>query len=324
MKRRRAITNSLLGLTGMSLSNSYNYINKMLMQASKQSQVGIQLFTIPHMVDQDFEGTLELLSNIGYTEIELFGPYPFSAERTKQGWAQMQQMLNLKQHAFYGLTIDETVQILSDHKLKVPSVHSNISTMRDGLEVFLDGISATQCQYIVVPALLEPSDRNSRDQYSRLANEFNEYGAKMSAYDMKFVYHNHGYEHIIYEGQMGLDILLSETDPELVQFELDVFWMKAAGQDPIAYLNKYPGRFKLMHLKDSATEFRFSRDGSTPDQWMAGFPQMSDPGEGVYNIEEMIKTGLASGVDHFFLERDLAPEPQQTLQNSFNYLSKHL
>ena len=324
MNRRKAIKNSALGLGGISLLSSFNAMEKLLDNADKKGngKVGIQLFTIPFMVDADFEGTLKLLGDTGYQEVELFGPYPFSSQVTKEEWVRLQKMLNFKQHAFYGFTAQQTALLLKQNGLSSPSVHCNINTMRMGLKPFLDGMAPIAPKYAVVPALLNPEDRNSKDSYKRLADEFNAFGEAMKPYGMKFVYHNHGYEHIVYEGEMGLDILLKNTDSELVQFELDIFWMKAAGQEPVQYLKTYPDRFKLMHVKDSSVKFKFKGDGSTPEQWMEGFSLMSDPGDGVFDIEGIIKQGITSGVEHFFLERDLAPEPKVTVQNSYKTLSK--
>ncbi len=321
MKRRDAIKQSTLGLGGLSIMGGFAPM-KELLESTKTGKVGIQLFTIPFLVDNDFEGTLELLGDTGYREIEFFGPYPFSSQTTKNGWARMQEMLNLKQHAFYGRTAEETAALLKANDLSSPSVHTTITTMRDGLRPFLDGMGPLAPKYAVVPALLNPEDRNSKDAYLKLADEFNALGETMKPYGMKFVYHNHGYEHVTYDGEMGLDILIKNTDAALVQFELDIFWMKAAGQNPIDYLKKYPNRFKLMHVKDSSVDFRFKGDGSTPEQWMEGFPLMSDPGDGVFDIKGIIEQGRESGVEHFFLERDLAPEPEKTIKNSYSTLRK--
>ncbi len=119
-----------------------------------------------------------------------------------------------------------------------------------------------------------------------------------------------------------MHLLLKNTDKEYVRFELDIFWMKAAGADPVEFLNAYPGRFKLMHLKDAAEEVRFSGDGGTPDQWMPLFPKMADPGDGVFPIPTILAAARKSGVEHFFLERDLAPDPESTLRNSYKNLSQ--
>ncbi|GAB5476151.1 MAG: sugar phosphate isomerase/epimerase [Maribacter sp.] len=322
MKRRKALKNTIIGLGGISLLSSFTKMESLMNLLKVDQKIGIQLFTIPFLVDNDFEGALKMLSEMGYREIELFGPYPFSHDNSKQVFTQMQQMLNLKQHSFYGKSAKETSELMKDLGLTVPSVHCYIDSLRYGMNDFLEGMKPLAPKYAVIPALMNPEDRNSKEAYLKLAEEFNGFGKQMKAHSMKFAYHNHGYEHIAFDGEMGLDILLNNTDPEFVQFELDIFWMKAAGQEPIDYLKKYPNRFKMMHVKDAAKKFRFKGDGSTPDQWMEGFPLMSDPGDGIFDIQAMIEQGIASGVEHFYLERDMAPEPEQTLKNSIDKLNK--
>jgi sugar phosphate isomerase/epimerase len=280
--------------------------------------LGVQLFTIPKLVDQDLGGTLALLFEIGYREVEFFGPYPFSSAETKEDFKMLQAMIGLERHAFYGHPIEEVVAMLDDNGLSAPSLHSNITTLRKGLDAFLDGAAPLSPKYAVIPTLME--GRDTLDDYRRLADEFNEIGRRMQPYGMKLLYHNHGFEHAEREGVVPMDLLLEETDPAHVQFELDIFWMAAAGADPIDYLRRYPGRYKALHLKDAAETFRFSGDGSTPDQWFAGFPKMANPGSGVFDIPAILEAADANGVEHYFLERDLAPEPLETLRESYTYL----
>lgn len=282
--------------------------------------LGVQLFTIPKMVDTDFVGTLSLLSEIGYKEVEFFGPYPFSAEETKAQWNQMKHMMGLSNDAFYGHSVSEVATLLKERNLTAPSMHTDLISLQKKLDEMLDLVAPLAPRYLVIPALME--GRSSLDDYKKLVEEFNRFGEKMAPYNMKFVYHNHGYEHIEMEGEIPMDYLLTHTDPKYVDFELDIFWMSAAGADPVTYLKKYPNRYKLLHLKDASEKFRFAGDGGTPDQWMAGFSKMIDPGDGVLAVDEIIKVAEEIGVTHYFLERDLAPQPEQTLKNSFSNLAK--
>ena len=211
-----------------------------------------------------------MLSTIGYKEVEFYGPYSFSAEETKSRWDMLKSQMGLKSNAFFGFTIGETAAMLKEFGLTAPSMHADILTMRTGMTAMLDELSKIGSKYVVIPAIFEGLD--TLDGYKKQAEEFNHFGEQMSKYDMRFVYHNHGYEHAEKGGQIPMNVLLENTDTKYVQFELDIFWMSAAGADPIEYLKSYPGKYKMMHLKDAAEEFRFAGDGSTPDQWMAGFP----------------------------------------------------
>lgn len=281
---------------------------------------GVQLFSIPQMVANDFPGTLDKLEEFGYSEIEFFGPYPFSAQATIDGWVAIARQLGITQNAFYGYPLVDVKEMLAEHGLSSPSAHLDIITMRTNMVPAMKELSSLGVKYVVIPALRE-EPKNTIDDYKRLAEEFNSFGKQMKEFGISFVYHNHGYEHAVKDGQVPMDILLTNTDAALVKFELDIFWMQAAGASPMEYLKKYPGRYKLMHVKDAAEKVRFSGDGSTSEEWMALFPKMADPGSGVFNIKEIVEAGVQSGVEHFFLERDLAPDPLTTLKNSIHYLN---
>jgi sugar phosphate isomerase/epimerase len=279
--------------------------------------VGIQLFTIPAMVAADFKGTLTKLASIGYKEIEFFGPYEFSAKETIESWNQFAGSLGITKNAFYGYKPTEVKALLKDLGLTTPSVHLDLQTMRTNMGPAMEGLSELGTKYVAIPAIANPADRSD---YNKLADEFNSFAEQMSKYGLTFLYHNHGYEHIVKNGKTLMDTLLSQTDKDKVKFELDMFWMTAAGASPIEYLKKHPGRFKLLHLKDASEPIRFSGDGGSFDQWMPLFPKMADPGTGVLDVAGIIEAGKKSGVDHFYLERDMTPTPDTTLTNSFGFL----
>jgi sugar phosphate isomerase/epimerase len=285
----------------------------------KKGNVGVQLFTIPSMVAADFKGTLSKLATIGYKEIEFFGPYDFSAPETIEGWKRIAPMLGITKNAFYGYTPTDVKSMLKDVGLSTPSAHLDLITMRKNMSAAMDGLSTLGVKYVAIPAINNPDDRSD---FNKLADEFNSFGEQMKKSGITFVYHNHGYEHAEKDGKVLMDTLLTQTDSNNVKFELDIFWMAAAGASPIEYLKKYPGRFKLLHIKDASEPIRFSGDGGSPDQWMPLFGKMADPGSGIFDIPGIIDAAKKSGVDHFYLERDLTPDPEKTLNNSFAYLSK--
>jgi sugar phosphate isomerase/epimerase len=284
----------------------------------KTSKVGIQLFTIPAMVAADFKGTLTKLAEIGYKEIEFFGPYDFSAKETIDGWNQFAPRLGITKNALYGYQPSAVRELLKELGLSTPSAHLDLLTLRTNLVPAAEGLSVLGTRYVVVPAISNPADRSD---FNKLADELSGFGAQLSKYGLTCVYHNHGYEHTPKDGKILMDTLLTQTDSKTVKFELDIFWMTAAGADPIDYLNKYPGRFKLMHLKDATEQIRFSGDGGTTDQWLPLFGKMADPGAGVFDIPGIIAAAKKAGAEHFFLERDLTPNPETTLSSSFTYLN---
>ena len=322
MKRREALKNTILGTSAALLTAGFKSMDEFMLPNIKMSDInfGVQLFTVPNMVDKDLRGALQTISEIGYREIEFFGPYPSSSDVAKKQFREMMgALVGLKNHSFFGHTLDQTAEMLKEYELKAPSMHVDISTLSGNLDEIAETGNRLGAKYLVIAAIFE--GRDTLDGYKRLAEKFNGFGEKLSKYGMKFAYHNHGYEHIEMDGQIPMEYLIENTDPDFVQFELDVFWMKAAGANPIDFIDKYPNRYKLLHLKDCKEEFRFSGDGSTPDQWMAGFPKMSDPGDGVYEIAKIIEKASKAGVEHYYLERDMAPDAIGTLQNSYKNLS---
>lgn len=237
----------------------------------KKKTLGVQLFTIPQMVSQDFKGTLKLISDIGYKEVEFFGPYSFSAKETIEFWKPIAAQLGIKQNAFYGYSIPDVKKMLDDFDLKAHSVHLDLITMRHNMAPAMEALASLGVKFAAIPALNNPDERKTLDDFKRLAGEFNSLGEQMAGYGLTFVYHNHGYEHWAHEGQTPMHILLRDTDPKFVTFEMDIFWMKAGGAEPLEFLKNFPGRFKLLHIKDASEAVRFSGDGGSPDQWMALF-----------------------------------------------------
>jgi sugar phosphate isomerase/epimerase len=310
--RRQFIKNSAAALAATAVSGP------LFAELSKKTKnVGIQLFTIPAMVSADFKGTLTKLAAIGYKEIEFFGPYDFSAKETIEGWGKFAPTLGINQNAFYGYKPSDVKSLLKDLGLTTPSVHLDLQTMRTNMGPALEGLSSLGTKYVAIPSISNPDDRKD---FNKLADEFNSFGEQMSKHGMTFVYHNHGFEHTPKDGKILMDTLLTQTDPNKVKFELDIFWMTAAGASPIEYLTKFPGRFKLLHLKDASEPIRFSGDGGSVDQWMPLFGKMADPGAGVLDVAGIIEAAKKSGAEHFYLERDLAPNPETTLNKSFAYL----
>lgn len=311
--RRTFLRQSATALTGLMA------LEMVSCTASNQAW-GIQLFTIPRMAAGDLPGTLRRLQELGYREIEFFGPYPFSAPETIENWKALSTQMNLGENAFYGFDVEQVRSMLGDLGLKAPSVHLDLLTLRKNLKPAMEQLSKLGTRYVAIPALMGQPISTAVD-FERFAEEFNGFGKAMKEFGIKLVYHNHGYEHAVRDGKVPMDILLQQTDPETVVFEMDIFCMQATGASPIEYLQKHPGRFKLMHVKDAAEDVRFSGDGSTPDQWMPLFPKMADPGTGVFDIGGIIQTGITSGVEHFHLDRDLTPTPEQTLSASIAYFN---
>lgn len=282
--------------------------------------LGVQLFTIASLAASDLDAGLKMIADIGYKEVEFFGPYVFSVPESLEMWAPLAAQMGISRNAYFGMTAQEVRARLDHYGLSAPSAHVDFPTARARLDAMAEAAHTLGHRYLVIP-----SARNERletlDDYKRLAGELNAIGAWADGHGLRFGYHNHGYENALIEGRVPYEVLLEETDPELVTMELDLFWMIAGGGDPVALLDAYPGRFALMHIKDMSEVVRFSGRGQTPQEWIALFPYMRDAGAGVLDLPHIISQAHHAGVKHFLLERDLAADPLQTLQVSYQALA---
>jgi sugar phosphate isomerase/epimerase len=263
---------------------------------------------------------MKKLATIGYKEVEFFGPYPFSVPEAHTRWEAVAATLGLTQSGYYGLTPQDVRAILDENGLTTPSMHIDLQTLQTRLDDVAEAAHALGQRYAGIPAI--PAEaRTSLDAYKRMADVFNEIGARMAEAGLTFLYHNHGYGLVEMEGAIPLQVLLERTDPKLVVLEMDIYWTVAGRADPIAYLEAYPDRYRLMHIKDMTERVQFAGDGGDPAQWIDLFPYMTDAGSGVLDLDAILAKARQVGVQHFYLERDLAADADKTLTDSYRYLA---
>ncbi len=282
-------------------------------------EVGIQLFSVPLMLEKDFEKGIELLSNMGFKKLELYGPYPFSSVSNKEHWAALTPRLGFSGSGYFGKTETEIKRILDKYGLSVPSIHTDLDTLENHMIDLAKAKDTLGFEYIVLPAL-PPEKRASMNDYRKTADLFNSIGKSARQAGLKFAYHNHGYGLNELEGQIPMQYLIENTDPDWVFLEMDLFWTTAGRAEPLEYLKNYPGRYHLMHVKDMKSKQNFSGDGGDPGQWMELFPYMCSAGEGVLDLEKIIPQAIESGVKHFIVEQDMVQDPAVALQKSIDYL----
>ena len=282
-------------------------------------RIGVQLFSIPKVTESDFAGTMKKLAAIGFKEIEFYGPYSFSAPEDKDRWQSVTPSLGFSGSGFFGLTAKQVKKILDDNGLSAPSMHTGLVSLQWAMGPLAEAANTLGSRYVVLPSA---ATHTSLDNYKKQAEEFNKFGNEARKHGIRFAYHNHGNGLKELDGKVPFDLILETTDPDLVFFQMDIYWMTAAGADVVSYLDKYPKRFRLMHVKDMSKEVRFSGDGGDPQQWMELFPFLTDAGSGVIDLEKIIPSAQKSGIEHFIIERDLAPNGLEDLKNGFNYLKK--
>lgn len=226
---------------------------------------GIQLYTVRASMMTDVPGTLRAIAGIGYREVEFAG----------YGDHSPQQIRNL----------------LDDLDLQSPSSHVDAETMRDDPLPLIETAIAIGNHYLTIPSL-KPDERQSLDNYKRWAETFNFAGEVCRKNGIRLAYHNHDFEFLLIDGEVPFDILLSETDPALVDFELDMYWVRKAGQDVINVLNRAPGRFTMAHIKDMDEQGNFAEVGT-----------------GIIDFESILGNEAASGLRHLFAEHDQPSDP---------------
>jgi sugar phosphate isomerase/epimerase len=315
LKRRQFI-----GLTAKASASALIFSSEIFKARALLEKIGIQFFSLPKMLDQDLPGALSMLSSIGYKEAELYGPYPFSTASAKKSWDAVTPSLGFKGSGFYGHTVVEMKRMLQENGLSVPSIHTDLDTLQTNMDKLGEAAHVLGNSYVVLPAI--PADkRKTLDDYKSMAESFNKIGEAAKKSGVKFAYHNHGYGWKEMDGQIPIELIFDLTDASLVFLEMDLYWTTAAGADPMALLQKYKNRYRLMHIKDMKKKVQFSGDGGDPKQWIELFPYMTTAGDGILNPKSIVTKAKENGVKHFIVEQDMVNEPEKALKKSFDYLA---
>ena len=246
------------------------------------AQVGLQLYTVRNQADQNLERTLEQIAAAGYHLVETAGLY------------------NRTPAALRALFDKNGIRTVAGH---YPL--ADLEKSPDG--VF--GVAKTLGQEYVVVPWLDPSLRTA-DTFASLPGRLNKLGEQARAAGLKIAYHNHDFEFENYGGSTTvMDRLLAGTDPSLVSFELDGYWAFKAGRDPADLVARFPGRFVMLHLKDST---------AAPEKSFA------DVGSGVIDFRKFIAAAQANGLRYAFVERDVSPDPIASIRASHQFLESML
>ncbi|MGZ4813760.1 MAG: sugar phosphate isomerase/epimerase family protein [Terriglobales bacterium] len=249
--------------------------------------IGVQLYTVRDQAEKDLPGVLKVIQGIGYQEVE---PY----------W-------NIYNHP-----AKELKQMLADHGLTAASGHFDY----EGLDTKFDYAQELGLTYMTCP-MLPKSMWNSLDDFKKAADQFNKWGAQAKKRKMKFAFHNHNYEFKQFGNTNGFDTLLKGTDPKLVWFEMDCYWITQAGRDPVKMMDEHSGRIKMLHLKDRKPGFPASQ---SLDQAAMHFTEV---GNGALNWKAILVAAEKNKIEHMFVEEDFCERPPlESLRISYNNLQK--
>lgn len=257
--------------------------------------IGLQLYTVGDLLRQDFGGTIEQVAAIGYKQVEFAG--------------------------YFNKSPDEVRALLDRFALKSPSTHIGMDLLRRDLPAQIHIAQVIGHEYITIPSLgRSETPMNTADAWKRVAAECNEMGTKVKAAGLKLAFHSHTGEFVdVGGGKTGMDIFVTETDPSLFNFEMDLGWARVANQDPVAWFKRYPGRFRMWHIKDfenlAAAQVRQAevfrnptvRDGVRN----GGVTQAGRPapiGAGDIDFKPILGAWRVAGLEHFFVEQDGAAQ----------------
>jgi sugar phosphate isomerase/epimerase len=256
---------------------------------------GLQLWSVRDAMAKNPVTTLKAVSDIGYTDIESAG---------------------YDEGRFYGMDAKEFKTILGISKLKMRSSHCRTGfdapdkkgTMTNNWEQALNDVKVAGGKSIVL-GYIQEENRQSIDDYRRLADLLNKCGELATSYGLKLGYHNHDFEFFKFGEEVPYDLLLNSTDPEHVFFEMDHYWVKKGNADTFDYFKKYPGRFPVWHVKDM---------DDTADQFF------TEVGSGIIDYVDIFKKEKEAGLQYFYVEQDAfrGIEPIASVEKSHDYLTQ--
>lgn len=253
--------------------------------------LGLQLWSVRDAMKTSEKCALDLVEITGVTEVETAGTGK--------------------------LSVEEFAHELQSHHLKAIGAHVQYDALKKDAAAAIREAKALGAEFVICPWLAPEKRPKTIADIQQLASDFNAWGEACRAAGLRFGYHPHGYEFLpANDGSKDLlfDVLVRQTKPELVCFEMDVFWVAHAGQDPVSLLSKYPDRWRLMHVKDM-------RQGAPTGFSTASAPDTDSVavGQGRFDWKAILTKAQEVGIEHYFLE-DETPAPLDCIPASLMYL----
>lgn len=263
----------------------------------KSLPVGIQLYTLRELIGKDPKGVIEKVAAAGYKEVELFG---YNGGK------------------FFGMPVADFAGLLKANGLNAPSGHympqkflyEDTEAGNAEMKELIGAAAAMKHTYLTIP-WLHPDKRSTIDGYKRLAAQLNKAGEWCKQSNLQLAYHNHDFEFATIDGQTGYNILLNETDKDLVKFELDIYWAAFSGVDVIDLFRKNSGRIHMWHVKDMDKNDRKLN---------------TEIGNGTIDFKPIFAQAKLSGLKHIFVEQEnnYAPDPIGSIGKSYQFIKQSL
>lgn len=249
-------------------------------------QFGIQLYTLKEEMAKDPKGVLKHLASVGYKQVESF-----------EG----------AQGMFWGMKPTEFRDYIESLGMTLVSSHVNIY---ENFEEKAAQAAEAGMKYLICPWV---GPQESIEDFRKIANDFNKAGEICKQHNLRFAYHNHAYSFEELEGQLPQKVMMDNTDPELVWYEMDIYWVVMGGADPQQWLKDYPNRWTLCHVKDR-------RKDATAEETHAS----TMVGQGSIDYVPIIKTAKEVGMEYFIVEQEefIEHPPKEAVKISAEYLNK--
>lgn len=258
--------------------------------------IGLQLWTVRNQMQEDEKATLKAVADAGYKQVELMNT----------------------------LKSDSIVKTAKDLGMNVTSAFIDWQSLgkpgaknAPGFDKILDKAKAMKLKHLVF-GYIGKGERETVDHFKRHAEAANKAGEKCRKAGIQLGYHNHSFEFAKLDGgKTGFEVFVKEFDPKLVKFELDVFWVKIGGLDPIKTLEKLKGRVSQVHLKDLQKGTKTQRDeGKVPHE---AFKEL---GNGTIDMAKVMKVSAAIGVQQCHVEQDQSKAPLKSIATSMEHLRR--
>lgn len=284
---RRKFIKLSAGVTGgllLSSSSSDMPIHETFYNEKKIAAFGLQLYTLRDDMLKDPNGVLKQVASSGYKQIESYeGP----------------------KGMFWGMTNIEFKKLMDALNMTIISSHCDINK---NFEKKAADAAAIGMKYLICPSI---DAQKKADDYKKMAEQFNQCGEICKKTGIKFGYHNHDHDFKVVDGQIAQDIYMQHTDPALVDFQMDIYWVVTAGQDPESWLKKYKNRFRLCHIKDRIKRAS-ERDASC------------NLGEGSIDFANILKTAKQNGMQYYIVEQERydGTTPMKAIETDAGYMRK--
>jgi len=286
MNRRTFVKTTAMATAALAASESFAF-------ASNKRKIGIQLYTVRGELKSGIDAVIAKLASVGYEQVEMFG---------------------YNNGQYFGKSMKEMAALLKQYNLTSPSAHIGLNEFLyqgndDAWKKAIEDAHIIGNNYMVIP-WIEPAHRKSLDDYKKIVARVNRAAELTTASGLKFAYHNHAFEFEKFGDTSGYDLLLNETDKNMVKMELDLYWVYNAGKDPFELFKQHPGRFVMWHVKDMDKNDK---------------NKQTEVGNGSIDFKAIFKKAKQSGLEYFFVEQEnYDVSPYDSIEKSIRYVKANL